>query len=59
MNTNDNHICVGGNTGGTFASMNVEVQSVENIVPFFRPALPFGPFDCTTMNGGPVVAPTL
>ncbi|MBZ0230838.1 MAG: right-handed parallel beta-helix repeat-containing protein [Deltaproteobacteria bacterium] len=59
MNTNDNHICVGGNTGGTFASMNVEVQSVQNIVPFFRPAAPFAPFECTTLNGGPVVAPTL
>jgi len=59
MNTNDNHICVGGNAGGTFASMNVEVQSVENIVPFFRPAAPFAPFDCTTLNGGAVVAPTL
>jgi parallel beta-helix repeat protein len=59
MNTNTNHICVGGNTGGTFASMNVEVQSVQNIVPFFRPAAPFAPFDCTTMNGGAVVAPTL
>ncbi|HUQ00918.1 MAG TPA: parallel beta-helix domain-containing protein [Kofleriaceae bacterium] len=59
MNTNDNHICAGGNTGGTFASMNVAVQSVENIVPFFRPAAPFAPFDCTTMNGGPVVAPDL
>ena len=59
MNTNANHICAGGNTNGTFASMNVEVQSVENIVPFFRPAAPFAPFDCTTMNGGPVVAPDL
>jgi parallel beta-helix repeat protein len=59
MNTNVNHICAGGNTGGTFASMNVAVQSVENIVPFFRPAAPFAPFDCTTLNGGPVVAPDL
>ncbi len=54
MNTNENHICVGGNTGGTFASMNLPAQSIENLVPFFRPASPFAPFDCTALNGGPV-----
>ncbi|MBK9032288.1 MAG: hypothetical protein IPL61_13410 [Myxococcales bacterium] len=54
MNTNDNHICVGGNTNGTFASMNLAVQSAANLVPFFRPAAPFAPFDCTTLAGGPI-----
>lgn len=53
-NTNDNHICVAGNTGGTFASMNLAVQSASNLVPFFKPAAPFAPFDCTTLAGGPV-----
>jgi parallel beta-helix repeat protein len=59
MNTNDHHICVGANTNGTFGSMNVAVQSVSNIVPFFRPAAPFVPFDCTTINGSPIVPPDL
>lgn len=54
MNTNDNHICAGGNTGGTFATMDLANQSAQNIVPFFRPAAPFVPFDCTALNGGPV-----
>ncbi len=54
MNSNANHICVGGNTGGTFASMNLAVQSASNLVPFFRPAAPFAPFECTTLVGGPI-----
>jgi hypothetical protein len=54
MNSNANHMCVGGNTGGTFASMNLASQSIENIIPFFRPASPFAPFDCTELDGGPV-----
>ena len=58
MNSNANHICVGGNRG-TFATMNLAVQSVENIVPFFRPAAPHAPFDCTTLTGGPVAPVTL
>lgn len=54
MNSNTNHICVGGNTGGTFASMNLAEQSASRQVPFFRPAAPFAPFDCTALTGGPV-----
>ncbi len=54
MNTNINRICVGGNSGGTFASMKLEDQSASNIIPFFKPARPFAPFDCTTLAGGPV-----
>lgn len=59
MNTNDNNICVGGNTGGTFASMNLAMQMMSP-GPFFRPASPFAPFDCTAISeaaGGPVVVP--
>lgn len=54
MNSNANHICVGGNTGGTFANMNLAAQSASNIIPFFRPAAPFAPFECTTLAGGPI-----
>lgn len=54
QNSNDNHICVGGNTAGTFASMSLATQSPASITPFFRPAKPFAPFDCTALIGGPV-----
>jgi parallel beta-helix repeat protein len=53
LNSNDNHICVGDNREGSFASMNLATQS-EGITPFFRPAFPFAPFDCTSLPGGPV-----
>jgi parallel beta-helix repeat protein len=53
MNSNDNHICVGGNTAGTFASMAL-AQQETGLVPFFRPTAPFAPFDCTALTGGPV-----
>jgi parallel beta-helix repeat protein len=59
MNTNGNHMCVGGNTGGTFASMALDKQSPTSQTPFFRPAAPFKPFDCTTLLGGPVAAVVL
>jgi hypothetical protein len=54
MNSNDNRICVGGNTGGTFASLDLEHVDMADLHPFFRPASPFAPFDCTTLVGGPV-----
>ncbi len=53
-NTNVNHVCVGGNTNGTFGSMDLAEQSAANIIPFFRPAAPFVPFDCSALTGGPV-----
>jgi parallel beta-helix repeat protein len=59
-NTNKHHICVGGNTGGTFGTLALDKQSPTVQVPFYRPASPFVPFDCTTLNGGavaPVVLP--
>jgi len=55
-NSNDNHICVGGNTGGTFASMALKDQLEMNFKLFYRPAKPFKPFDCDTLNGGAVAA---
>ncbi len=54
MNSNDNRICVGANLGGTFANMQLAVQSADNLIPFFRPAAPFAPFDCTALAGGPI-----
>jgi len=54
LNSNANHLCIGGNTGGTFASMSLERQSPTVQIPFFRPAAPFRPFDCTALAGGPV-----
>jgi parallel beta-helix repeat protein len=53
-NTNDNHICVGGNTGGTFASMRLQDQGDLPPKPFYRPVSPFVPFECTELAGGPV-----
>ncbi|MBC7974697.1 MAG: right-handed parallel beta-helix repeat-containing protein [Myxococcales bacterium] len=52
--TNNHHICVGGNTNGTFGSLALDRQSAANQVPFYRPAKPFAPFDCTALEGGPV-----
>lgn len=59
MNSNDNHMCIGGNTGGTFASLALDKQSATTTVAFFRPGAPFAPFDCTTLTGGPVAAVVL
>lgn len=65
-NSNDNHICVGENLNGTFASLNLVVISemlekmdfptVEHI---FQPEAPFAPFDCTELKGGPIGEITL
>ena len=52
-NTNDNHMCVGGNAG-TFASMALDKQGQPAPPAFYRPAKPFAPFDCTALVGGPV-----
>ena len=54
LNSNANHMCIGGNTGGTFASLSLAQQTATTQIPFFRPAKPFKPFDCTALNGGPV-----
>jgi hypothetical protein len=39
--------------------MNLAQQDPPSLVPFFRPAKPFAPFDCTALNGGPVAAVVL
>jgi parallel beta-helix repeat protein len=53
-NTNDNHMCIGGNTGGTFASMALDKQQDNPTLAFYRPAAPFAPFQCTELRGGAV-----
>ncbi|MEZ4269575.1 MAG: parallel beta-helix domain-containing protein, partial [Myxococcota bacterium] len=59
-NSNTNHICVSGETGATFASLDIEkLQKAPVLANVYRPAAPFVPFDCTTLTGGPVVAPTV
>jgi len=60
-NSNDNHICMGGNTGGTFASLDLEVLAgridggeFPSTDWLFRPDAPFAPFDCTELEGDPI-----
>ena len=57
--TNKNHMCVAGNTAGTFASLYLAEQTPTALVPFFRPPPPFAPYDCTALAGGPVAEVTL
>ncbi|HET9621916.1 MAG TPA: parallel beta-helix domain-containing protein [Kofleriaceae bacterium] len=58
-NSNNNHMCVGGNTEGTFASMDILENAKNPATPFFRPAAPFAPFDCTAIAGNPIAPVTL
>ncbi len=57
LDSNVNHLCVGGNTGGTMASLDFLAKSMDLSSPYKRwDAAPFGPtagsqFDCTTMAG--------
>lgn len=60
-NSNDNHICLGGNSGGTFASLDLEVLAgridggeFPSTDWLFRPEAPFAPFDCTELDGDPI-----
>jgi parallel beta-helix repeat protein len=57
-NTNDNHICVGGNPNGTFASLNLLPKlgpPIDLSSPILRiTTAPFAPFDCTALDGEPV-----
>ncbi len=59
QNSNDNRICVGADAGVSFASLNLEVVSEEDLPLLemvYRPEAPFSPFDCT---GVEVIAPDL
>lgn len=59
-NSNDNHICVGGNTGGNgFGVMNLAAQIDTPGSPhLILRDPPFAPYDCTSLDGGPVPEPT-
>jgi len=56
INTNDNKICAGGNTEGTFASLDLADQPMDGspFIKFYRPAAPFKPFNCTALTTGAV-----
>jgi len=57
-NSNDNHLCVGGNPQATaFGSMRLEGQPGGPHLVI--PDAPFAPFDCTEMNGGGIDEVTL
>ncbi|MFK7929375.1 MAG: parallel beta-helix domain-containing protein [Myxococcota bacterium] len=64
-NSNDHHICVGSESGATFASLDLENLSnradagqIPNVNDLFRPPAPFAPFDCGDFTEGPLVIPT-
>lgn len=56
-NSNDNHICAGGNTDGTFANINALTQlAAPPTAPILQiEAAPFAPYDCTALEGGALV----
>ncbi|MEO0323631.1 MAG: parallel beta-helix domain-containing protein [Myxococcota bacterium] len=55
-NSNDNHLCVGGNTNGTLGLLNLENAPAPILAGV---AAPFGPFDCDALDGGAVGDVTL
>lgn len=63
-NSNDNHVCVGLNGAGSFASLDLEtlaasLESNPGPEALFRPPAPFTPFDCSELDGGPIPAISL
>jgi len=65
-NSNDNHICVGKNTNGTYATLDLETLAARmetfdfpDISDLFRPEVPFAPFDCTELTGGDIAEVTI
>lgn len=61
LTTNDNHICVGGNTAGSFGSLDfaaqAETSGTSPVQRFDGP--PFGQFDCTALDGPALIPPNL
>jgi parallel beta-helix repeat protein len=65
-NSNDFHICAGGQSTGTLASMDLEAMAarldafdIPTEADVFRPPAPFVPFDCTELSGGAIEEITL
>ena len=63
-NSNDNHICLGTLSGGSFASLDLETLAarfeafdIPTTDDLFRPDAPYAPFDCDDFTGGPMVLP--
>ncbi|MEM1416975.1 MAG: parallel beta-helix domain-containing protein [Myxococcota bacterium] len=55
-NSNDNRLCVGGNTGGTLGLINLEAAPGPILGGI---EAPFGAFGCTELDGGPVAEVTI
>jgi parallel beta-helix repeat protein len=54
LNSNDHRVCVGNDTGVTFASLDLEnLQNTPLFSMLYRPDPPFAPFDCV----GPAILP--
>lgn len=55
-NTNDNHICLGGNQSARFGSLDLASQEATlGMSPFLVVEQgPFGAFDCTALSGAPI-----
>ncbi|MEY3014796.1 MAG: hypothetical protein RIT45_3531 [Pseudomonadota bacterium] len=65
-NTNDNRVCLKGNTGASVVNLHLDVvlpAALKGTFPkledLYRPAAPFAPYDCDAMQGGPIAAPTM
>lgn len=57
-NSNDNHLCVGGNPAASFASLNFPNQPGAPILRITAGG-PYGNFGCNSLNGGPVQPVTI
>ena len=55
-NSNDNRLCVGGNTAGTLGLLNLETAPAPILA---GATAPFGPFGCDALEGGPVAEVSL
>ena len=65
-NTNRNRICVAGNSGATYATLNLPVLEQRALaflggqgeppspMDLYRPEAPFAPFDCASLSGAPI-----
>lgn len=65
-NSNDNRICLKGNTGATVVNLHLDVVlpaalsgTFPKLEDLYRPAAPFAPYDCDAMAGGAIAAPTM